>query len=180
MCPRIVDDRKKPTPADLLVLLKLAAHREASPSARELEAELGISKSSIANSLIRLRELELIKDGAAPGSRRVNRVILRDFLEHAVRWLVPATVGDFELGLPTAHSAKAFATKLSGDDDPLVLPLPHGPKRGRAVSPIHPKAPEAARRDPELLHLLTIVDAFRVGRARDREVAAAELRAWGL
>jgi hypothetical protein len=64
--------------------------------------------------------------------RRVNRVALRHCFEHAIRWLVPARPGDFELGLPTAHASEAMA-QLAVADDPVVIPLPHGPMRGRAV-----------------------------------------------
>jgi DNA-binding transcriptional ArsR family regulator len=160
---------------DLLLALKLAAMGEVSASVRLLGEELGLSKSSVALSLRKLRKLDLLKENER-GAPRINRIALRDCLEHAARWLVPATIGDYELGFFTAHSAEALAKKLSGDDDPLVLPVPHGPDRGRAVHPIHPKAPAAAARDPKLLRLLTLVDAFRVGRARDREVAAQELR----
>jgi len=86
-------------------------------------------------------------------------------------------VGEFELGLPTAHAAAPFKQKLTGDDDPVVIPLPQGPLRGRAVSPLHPLAPAAAAKDPKLHRLLAIVDAFRIGRARDRQLAVSELRA---
>jgi DNA-binding transcriptional ArsR family regulator len=161
---------------DLLVLLKLAAHQDEVSSVRRIGDDLGLSKSSVSNSIRRLRELDLVKD-TDERERRINKLAVRGFLEHAVRWCSPAKVGDFELGLPTAHSAEPLANKLSGDDDPLVLPLRHGPFRGRAVSPIHPNAPRAAQADPKLLRLLAIVDAFRVGRARDRQVAAEELRA---
>jgi hypothetical protein len=168
-CPRNVDSIR---PADILVLLKLAVKRAA--SLRSLESELGLSKSSIATSIARLRQAKLVKD--EEGGIGINRLLARDFLEHGARWIAPATIGDFELGLPTAHSFESLAKKLSGDLDPVVLPLPHGPARGRAVSPLHPRAPAAAQKDPELLHLLAIVDALRIGRARDREVAAAELK----
>ena len=83
-----------------------------------------------------------------------------------------------ELGLPTAHAAGPLAGKLVGDADPLVMPLAHGPMRGRAVTPLHALAPEAAAKDARLHHLLSLMDVFRIGRARDRQVAAAELRAW--
>jgi hypothetical protein len=36
----------------------------------------------------------------------------------------------------------------------------------------------SAAKDPKLYRLLAVVDALRIGRARDREIAAAELRAW--
>jgi hypothetical protein len=163
-------------PIDLLVVMKLAAHEGEAASLRRLEDELGLSKSAVANSLQRLRELDLVKDDPLHG-RRVNKLLLRDCLEHAARWIAPAHVGDFELGLPTAHAMDSLRQKLLGDDDPVVIPLPHGPMRGRAVSPLHPLAPAAAARDPKLYRLLAVVDSFRIGRARDRQLAVAELRA---
>ena len=108
----------------------------------------------------------------------MKKLLLRDCLGHAVRWIAPARVGDFELGLATAHTAEPLRGKLTGDDDPVVIPLAHGPVRGRAVTPLHPLSPAAAARDPKLYRLLAIVDALRIGRARDRQVAAGELRAW--
>jgi biotin operon repressor len=164
-------------PADLLVVAKLAAHDDASPSIRQLGDELGMSKSAVAYSLQRLRALDLVKDDGK-GGRRVNKLALRDCIEHGVRWIAPAQVGDFELGLPTAHAAGSLAGKFVGDADPLVMPLRHGPVRGRAVTPLHALAPQAAAKDARLHQLLSLMDVFRIGRARDRQVAAAELRAW--
>jgi biotin operon repressor len=170
-------DRPHLAGADLLVALVLAAHDDPTASVRQLGEEIGLSKSAVANSLRRLRALGLVKSDGDRG-RRLNKLALRDCLEHAVRWIAPATVGDFELGLPTAHAADVLAHKLAGDHDPVVMPLPHGPVRGRAVPPIHPLAAAAAARDPKLYRLLAVVDALRIGRARDREIAAAELRTW--
>jgi DNA-binding IclR family transcriptional regulator len=50
---------------DLLVAMKLAAHDGEPTSVRQLEEELGLSKSAAANSLQRLRELDLVKDEPA-------------------------------------------------------------------------------------------------------------------
>jgi DNA-binding MarR family transcriptional regulator len=163
-------------PADLLIVAKLAVSDDPDASVRALAAELGLSKSSVATSLLRLQALDLVKD-AGKGGRRVNRLALRDCFEHAIRWLAPARAGKFELGLPTAHTSETMANKLSGDVDPVVIPLPHGPMRGRAVTPLHPAAPKAAERDPKLHRLLAVLDSFRIGGAREREVARAELAA---
>ncbi len=95
-------------PIDLLVVMKLVTHEGESTSVRHLEDELGLSKSAAANSLQRLRELGLVKDDPSHG-RRVNKLLLRDCLEHAARWIAPARVGDFELGLPTAHAAVSLS-----------------------------------------------------------------------
>jgi hypothetical protein len=45
-----------------------------------------------------------------------------------------------------------------------------------AVEPLHEKAPQAAARDAKLYELLAAVDAMRVGRARDMEMARDILR----
>ena len=159
---------------DLLVAMKLAVGG-AEASVRSLELDLGLSKSAVANSLHHLAELGLVKN--ARRSHRINKLLLRDCLEHGIRWIAPARVGDYELGLPTAHAAEPLKGKLTGDEDVLVIPLPHGPVRGRSVSPLHPLAPRVAERDPNFHRLLAVVDALRIGRARDRQIAATELRA---
>jgi hypothetical protein len=163
-------------PVDLLVALKLAAAGNASMSVRRLGDELGLSKSSAAYSLQRLRSLRLITD-AENAEPRLNKLALRDCLEHASRWIAPATVGAWCRGLSTANASSVVASKLRGDGDAMVIPFKNGPARGRAVSPLHRLAPAAAAADEKLHRLLALVDAFRIGRARDREVAAAELRA---
>jgi hypothetical protein len=167
-----MDTDKKLLPVDLLVAMKLAVSGAEPASGRALSKGLELPHSSVALSLLRLRALGLLRDDG-----HVNKLALRDCLEHAVRWIAPAEVGDFELGLLTAHAAPSMAAKLSGDEDPLVIPLPHGPTRGRAVTPLHKAAPRAAAKDAKLHHLLAVVDSFRVGGAREREVASAELRA---
>jgi hypothetical protein len=161
---------------DVLVALKFVAHPGSAFSVRQLGHELGISKSAVAYSCCRLHALNLVKEEG--GTRRINRLALRDFLENGVQWVAPARLGDFELGLPTAHSADAMARNFVGDDDPVVMPLAHGPARGRAVSPLHPLAPKAAAQDERLHRLLAIVDGLRIGRARDRQVASKELRCY--
>jgi hypothetical protein len=173
-CPRFMDACLQPV--DLLIALKVTACAPARCSVRTLERELGVSKSAAANSLRRLRELGLAR--SVEGGPQVNKLALRECLEHAVKWIAPARVGDFELGLPTSHSEAAIGARLAGaQEEVLVMPLAHGPVRGRAVTPLHPLAPAAAARDPKLHRLLALVDAFRIGRARDRRIAAEELGA---
>jgi hypothetical protein len=170
------DRRTEPIqPLDLLVLLKLIASGEPEAPVRGIADSIGaVSKSAVDVSLQRLKAHALLRDGIS--GRQVNRLAARDLLENATRWIAPAVVGPFELGLPTAHAAPPLADKLRSDEDPVVMPVAEGPSRGRSVTPLHPAAPVAARRDPKLHELLAIVDALRIGGARDREVAIAELR----
>jgi DNA-binding Lrp family transcriptional regulator len=171
-------DSPSPAPlqaVDLLVILKLAALGRPSAPVRLVAEEIGLSKSAVALSLRRLEELGLLRGEGE--HRRIDKLALRQCLEQAARWIAPAEIGRSRLGLLTAHAAPPLSSRLIGDDDPVVIPLARGPARGRAVTPLHPLAPRAAARDPKLYALLALVDAFRIGRARDRQVAAAELGA---
>jgi hypothetical protein len=170
------DRRTEPVqPLDLLVLLKLVSSGEPAAPVREIASSIGaVSKSAVDVSIQRLKAHALLREGAS--GRQINRLAARDLLENAIQWIAPAVVGPYELGLATAHAAPPLADKLRSDEDPVVMPVAEGPIRGRSVTPLHPAAPAAARRDQKLHELLSIVDALRIGGARDREVAIAELR----
>jgi hypothetical protein len=135
-----------------------------------------VSKSTAADSLQRLADAGLIRR-RRKADHEVNRILARQFLEDGVRWLAPARVGPrLQIGVPTAHSASPIADKLMGGDM-WVMPYEGGSVAGHAVPPLHEHAPRIAAEDPEMHRLLAIVDSLRVGSAREREVAAEELRA---
>jgi hypothetical protein len=48
--------------------------------------------------------------------------------------------------------------------------------RGYAITPIYSSVPKAALNDQRLHELLALVDALRVGRARERQIAGEELK----
>ena len=52
-----------------------------------------------------------------------------------------------------------------------VWPHPKGESKGPSLSPISPTAPDVALADPVLHQLLALLDALRVGRARERDLA---------
>jgi hypothetical protein len=80
--------------------------------------------------------------------------------------------------MPTGVSAPPLAKKiLAGDDAAAVWASRSGGAVGHRVSPLHRKAPEASRRNPRLYEMLSLLDAMRIGGAREREVAAQEIRA---
>jgi hypothetical protein len=49
------------------------------------------------------------------------------------------------------------------------------PSRRIALTPLDPRVPDAVRRDKSLGELLALVDAIRIGGARERGLAAKEL-----
>ena len=164
-------------PLDLIVALKMAvtASTKERCSVREVAASLGLPKSNVHRSMERLVAHGVLV--AEPDGKRVNRLVARELFSHGVRWIAPAKPGKIVLGLATAHTAPPLANQLPGDVDPVVIPLEEGPVRGRAVTPIHPSAPAAAKNDHRLHELLAIVDGIRIGGAREREVAIAALQA---
>jgi hypothetical protein len=58
---------------------------------------------------------------------------------------------------------------------PPVWPDSNGKVQGASVRPLYSSVPGAARRDPALYDLLALVDALRIGRARERNVAEKEI-----
>ena len=69
-----------------------------------------------------------------------------------------------------------MAGKVTGNDAEVpVWPDPNGTKKGLAVQPLYGSAPIAAKNDPALYELLALVDALRLGRARERAIAAKEI-----
>jgi hypothetical protein len=156
-------------PLDVVVALRLAETPEATYEA--LQRDLHISKSTAHESVRRLQAARLLR----PESRTVNRLSLLEFLEHGLQYAFPAAVGAPERGVPTAHSATPLATELDAEDA-VVWPSEHGNVLGAAIRPLYDRAPELPGRCRSLYELLTLTDALRVGRARERKLALARLR----
>jgi hypothetical protein len=60
--------------------------------------------------------------------------------------------------------------------DPIpVWPDAAGEARGESFLPLYPSAPAASRADPKLYQCLSLIDALRGGRARERNLATEHL-----
>lgn len=53
-----------------------------------------------------------------------------------------------------------------------VWPDEEGGHMGTSLEPLHPAAPTAARANAQLYEMLALVDSLRVGKARERTMAA--------
>jgi hypothetical protein len=155
-------------PGDILVALRLAMH----PGDRyeALADVFGGSTSTAHRAVARLEQSGLLISAA----RRVNREALREFLVHGLRYVFPAIRGPETRGIPTAWSAPPLQEVLPPGPS-VVWPFEGGTTRGEAVAPLSANAVEASRRDPWLYETLALVDAIRLGQARDRRLAAERL-----
>jgi hypothetical protein len=78
--------------------------------------------------------------------------------------------------MPTSHSANPLAKDIVSGNENYVWPYSKGIKRGMAIEPLFKTLPEVCTELPELWELLSLVDALRVGRVRERNLAEKYLR----
>ena len=103
---------------------------------------------------------------------------LEEFLIHGVKYAFPPDHGGLTRGVATGYAAPPLKGMISQPNEtPPVWPDPEGDTRGYEFSPLYKTVPKAALKDKMLYELLTIVDAIRDGRAREREIAIEELKA---
>jgi DNA-binding Lrp family transcriptional regulator len=158
-------------PQDIVVALKLCLSG-VDRSFAVLASELGMSASEVHGACSRLVEARLLD----PESRRVRRKALQEFLRSGVPYAFPAQLGELTRGIPTAWAAPAMVGKVSVDDAVIpVWPDPDATRQGAAVEPLYRSVPVAAKNDSALYDLLALVDALRIGRARERKFAEQEL-----
>lgn len=132
---------------------------------------LGLSVSAAHRSVQRLQLAGLL----LPGSRRVNRSALLEFLVHGARYAFPAHLGADVRGVPTAGAFPPIREELPEGNE-AVWPSADGRNRGPSLTPLYAAAPKAALRDQRLHHLLALVDVCRIGQARERKLGEAMLR----
>lgn len=158
------------SPLDVVVLVKLAISN-GPVTQLSLAGALSLSQSEISKSMARSRYAGLLfgKDN------QVMRSGLMDFIQYGIRYAFPQQPGPIVRGIPTAHSAAPLADYIQSDE-PYVWPSAYGHVRGHGIAPLYPKVVEAVAKDPQLYEVLALIDALRVGRARERNIAIDELK----
>jgi hypothetical protein len=164
-------------PQDLLVLLKVAAH----PPQRWTYAALGEALSlsgSEAHASVKRAVASGLAVAAGSGEWSPVRASLLEFVLHGARYIWPATPGPVKRGVPTSFGVEPLASQLTvGLGEAPVWAHPTGTAKGPTLSPLYRTAPQAALADPALHRLLAWLDAIRIGRARERGLAAQLMEA---
>ncbi|MEZ4968441.1 MAG: hypothetical protein R2814_02030 [Flavobacteriaceae bacterium] len=159
------------SPHDIVILLKIVAYGKESWFQKPLAEALGISQSEVSKSLNRSKYAGLLD----PTGKTVMKPALLEFLQFGIRYVFPQKPGPVVRGVPTSHSAPPLNEEIHSNED-YVWPYGKGTVRGHSIMPLYPTVPEAALRDEKLYELLALVDALRVGRAREREFAILVLK----
>ena len=153
------------------MVLRLALSDD-KPTFQSLSIDLGMSASEVHGSVERAVQSNLV----SKETRRVVRAHLLEFLLHGVRYVFPPVFSTLTRGVPTAHAVAPLARHFGKEELPPVWPHPNGTVRGQGLEPLYRSAPQAALNNTALHEWLALVDALRSGRAREREIAAREVK----
>lgn len=158
----------------------LLPNREPPPDAADGSGGLGVQELKGIYRVTRKRarrsalpDSEAVADNAV----RPHSHNLAEFALHGAKYAFPAVKLPLVVGVPTSHSAPAFAGVFAPGSTDFVWPHPNGSVRGVGVEPLHPSVPFAAMQDAKLYEMLALFDALRVGKARERGMALERLQA---
>lgn len=160
-------------PQDLLVALKLAVNPGRDFLLVNLVTELGMPLSVVHGCVRRAEFARLVSRSS--GSIRAIRPAVKEFVIHGAKYAYPAQMGTQTRGVPTAIGAPVLAGHFEKIEVPPVWPSPEGTHWGLALPPLYPAVLKASAVDEALYEALALLDALRIGAAREREIAMREL-----
>jgi len=99
-----------------------------------------------------------------------------EFLIHGIAYTFAIEPGKISRGIATAHSAPPLNKKIISEKDIYVWPYLKGNLRGQSIEPLMKHVPEIVQHDKSLYEILALIDAIRVGRTREKEIAAKLLQ----
>lgn len=168
-------------PQDIVVLAKLLAFpADSNWSQNSLAVELCLSPSQINSAFKRLVAVGLVTPYHPPNKPQPITQACEEFFIHGLKYVFPAKLGELSRGIPTSYAAPNLNEEIVAGGDPIpVWPHGEGSERGMALKPLYPSVPESVMKhpDPVFYNLLTLIDAIRSGRSRERQLAAQKIYA---
>jgi DNA-binding Lrp family transcriptional regulator len=158
-------------PQDVLLLLKIVSLNESKWNQNAIARDLCISQSEVSEAIKRMKTAGLLD----VKGKKVIRFAFFNFLQYAVKYVFPVMPGSLVRGIATSHSASPLKQEIVSEES-YVWPYAKGNERGQAISPLYPSVVEAVQKDKKLYELLVLVDALRVGKVREREMALSILK----
>jgi hypothetical protein len=159
-------------PQDVVILLKVYCLNSEWTYA-ELAESLKTSTSVVHAALQRCDECHLYN----AKKRIVLKGALEEFLVHGLKYVFATRVGGIVRGIPTAHAAEPLKSLLMvSDDNAYVWACPQGKIKGLKIKPLYHSVPDIVAQDNRLYEMLCLVDGLRIGKVREQELAALELK----
>lgn len=166
-------------PQDIVVLAKLLAQPDNKHwSQNSLAFELCLSPSQVNSAFKRLVASGLITPYQRPNKPQPIIQACEEFFIYALKYIFPAKLGEIARGVPTSYSGPSLKIQIISGNDPIpVWPYGEGEERGVALKPLYSSVPESVSKhpDPIFYDLLTLIDAIRSGRAREKQLAIQKI-----
>ena len=112
---------------DIVVLLKKITISGQILSCRKLAESLGMSASSVSESLERCKNAQLLDRN----KKRVNTMALQEFLIHGLQYVFPAVTGRVVRGVPAYVSASPLKEKIANNSESYVWHYSKGPPEAK-------------------------------------------------
>lgn len=159
-------------PQDIILLIKLHTWKQGRWKIVSLANSALLSPAETHAGIKRLVNSSLFD----PVLEKVKKTEMEEFIIYGTRYCFPAEFGPISRGIPTAHSAHPLNKMIvAGGTDSYVWPHAEGKIRGISIKPLYKTAPDAALVDSILYEYLALIDALRIGKAREKEIAKIEL-----
>lgn len=158
-------------PQDVMIAIKFKISGKVSQLT--VSKDLRISPGEINHGIKRLKLARIMNQD---GSIVTDALI--EYLVHGLKYNAPGIKGALTVGMPTAHSNPSFnfvRYDRADKEAVFVWASPNGKVKGVGINPIYKSAPEAAKDDPKLYRILSLIDMIRVGKSREVAVAGREL-----
>jgi hypothetical protein len=140
-------------------------------SVRFLADSLGLSPGEISKSNRRLVKAKLIAPGMDSNEFNTVTRSMREWLCFGIQYSVLVETQGLGNGLVTSWSNPSIKSELIPREVPYVWIFPGGDSYGEGVSPLYPNAPVAAYGDENMHHVLSLIDAIRLGKPRELDIA---------
>lgn len=158
-------------PQDIVVLLKIIALGDKKWRMKDLATQLKISPSEISEAMDRNKQAGLVN----ASKKKIFKNALYDFLVHGIKYVFPTHPGRMVIGIPTAHSAKPLSEVVISKNA-YVWQYDKGSIKGQLIEPLYKTVPSIVNQDAKMYELLSLVDAIRVGKAREINLAREQLK----
>ncbi len=157
-------------PQDLAIAFKLVTLRGERLPYKELGRQMRLSQFEAHAATQRLLAARLIVE--LDGVIRPIVAVLEPFILYGASYAFPPVRGEMTIGFPTAYGVSPLKERVMfSEENPPVWPHPEGTHKGLTLQPLYENLPLAAQDDKTLYELLALLDALRIGQARERKLA---------
>lgn len=154
---------------DVLVALAVLVLKDKQWRQSDIANLVNISVSEVNAAIKRLVLAKLMAPSVNEKKPEVLMNALKEFLVHGLKYVFPAEIGRVTRGKPTGYAAPVFQGEIVyNPNDVPVWPDAHGKVQGYSISPLYRSVASIA--NEELYSLLCIIDAIRIGKARERNL----------